>query len=65
EIAMDNKIDSQMMIDVSSNVFVSRNITLFGSIRNVTNESFIVSRRPAGLRPGMPRNFQIGLKAVF
>jgi Fe(3+) dicitrate transport protein len=65
EISRENKIGSQMVIDISSNVHVSRNLTLFGSIRNITDQTYLVSRRPAGLRPGMPRNFQLGVKAVF
>ncbi len=64
-IPSENLIGAQFITDISSNVFVNRNLTLFGSIRNLTDEAYLVSRRPAGLRPGMPRNFKVGIKAIF
>ena len=42
-----------------------KNISLFANATNLTDEVYGVARRPAGLRPGMPAAFNIGLKAGF
>ncbi|MEQ9426500.1 MAG: TonB-dependent receptor [Cyclobacteriaceae bacterium] len=63
EILDQFKTDSYYVIDVSSEYSVSRQVSLFGSIKNISNEAYIVARRPAGLRPGLPRAFLIGIKA--
>jgi Fe(3+) dicitrate transport protein len=34
-------------------------------VRNVTDEAFIVARRPAGVRPGMPRTLLLGVRWDF
>ncbi len=59
------KTDQSLVFDLSTEYSISREVSLFGSIKNLTDQSYIVSRRPAGLRPGMPRSFTIGMKAQF
>lgn len=59
------KTDQYMVLDLSSEYSISREVSLFGSIKNITDQSYIVARRPAGLRPGLPRSFTIGMKAQF
>ena len=34
----------------------------FVSVQNISDEAYIVARRPAGVRPGLPRTFVAGLK---
>jgi Fe(3+) dicitrate transport protein len=51
------------VLDASVSYQASQNINLFASGTNLTNEVYIVSARPAGVRPGMPRAFQVGLRA--
>ena len=51
------------VLDASVSYQASQNISLFASGTNLTNEVYIVSARPAGVRPGMPRAFQVGLRA--
>ena len=65
EISAGQHIDEQFVIDFSTNIRLTRNLTLFGTIKNITNQVYLVSRRPAGLRPGIPRNFRLGLRARF
>ncbi len=65
DIPLDESTDSQFVVDFSTNYTLHKNLTLFGSIRNLTNQVYNVARRPAGLRPGMPRSFIVGLKAQF
>lgn len=65
EIPLQESTDSQFVIDFSTNYNLHKNITVFGSLRNLTNQVYNVARRPAGVRPGMPRSFVVGLKAHF
>ena len=39
--------------------------SLFLSLRNLTNQEYIVARRPAGARPGLPRTAMGGIKFKF
>jgi Fe(3+) dicitrate transport protein len=59
------KISAYYVADLSSNVLLNKYVTLFGSINNIFNNVYMVSRRPAGVRPGLPLNFRIGFKAHF
>jgi Fe(3+) dicitrate transport protein len=40
-------------------------VTAFGSVKNVTDATYIASRRPEGIRPGLPRMIHIGLRMDF
>lgn len=62
EILKNEKIDSNFIIDFAANYNATRYLSIFGSVTNMFDEVYVVARRPAGLRPGMPRAFQIGLK---
>ncbi len=57
--------DSYFVIDASAGYNLTMNITLFANATNLTDRIYIVARRPAGLRPGMPRAVNIGIKANF
>ena len=65
EIQANEKTDAYFVIDASANYIMYKNISLFTSVTNITDKVYIVARRPAGLRPGMPRAFIVGLKATF
>ncbi len=58
-------IDSFFVIDASVNYMLHKNITLFSNVTNLTGQVYNVARRPAGLRPGMPRAFNFGIKVNF
>jgi Fe(3+) dicitrate transport protein len=64
-VPAENLIPAYMLLDASVNYNLSSYISLFGSVTNITNAAYLVARRPAGLRPGMPRAFNIGLRANF
>ena len=57
-----NRIRSNFIVDLSGNGKISRAVTVFSAINNLTNKVYAVARRPAGLRPGLPRTFQAGVK---
>lgn len=61
-IPFEEEIPAQMTIDMSATYHLNYNISFFGSIRNLSNAVNLVSMRPAGLRPNMPRSFLAGLK---
>ncbi len=62
EIPTNVRIGSNFIIDMSANFRVTSYLTAFGSVNNLTNSVYVVAHRPAGLRPGMPRSFLVGLK---
>ena len=57
--------DRQFVMDISTTFNINANVNLFASVNNITDDAYMVARRPAGLRPGMPRSFMIGLKGRF
>ncbi len=59
------KIDAYFVVDASINYLVHPYVKLFASCVNLTDEVYLVARRPAGLRPGLPRTLQVGIKANF
>ncbi len=64
-IPPNEKTDAWFVLDASTAYNLHTGIALFASVTNITNKVYLVSRRPAGLRPGMPRAFNIGIKANF
>ncbi|MEE9371532.1 MAG: TonB-dependent receptor [Saprospiraceae bacterium] len=57
-----SRTDAYMTTDVSLNYRWTRQITAFFNVNNVTNEIYVASLRPAGLRPGLPRSYNLGFK---
>ncbi|GAB5520390.1 MAG: TonB-dependent receptor [Rhodothermales bacterium] len=57
--------DARFVLDLSADVQVTRYAAIFASIRNLTDATYIVARRPAGLRPGLPRTLSLGVKTQF
>jgi len=64
-IPANEKTDGYFVLDASANYSIHKNVSLFTNATNLTNKVYLVARRPAGLRPGMPRAFNIGIKANF
>lgn len=57
------RIDHNLVFDLAADHTLNRHLNLFGSINNLFNEVYAVARRPAGLRPGMPRGVMVGIRA--
>ncbi len=57
--------DAHTVFDLSTEYAITPKNRVFLSIRNLTNEIYIAARRPAGLRPGLPRTFLAGFKTDF
>ena len=59
------KTDSYFIIDVSAYYELFENVEIFGTINNLFEEEYIVSRHPHGPRPGAPRLASIGVQYKF
>lgn len=64
-IPENQRIESRTLFDISGEIDVSRDASLFASVQNVTDETYIAAFRPAGARPGLPRTFLAGIKVKF
>lgn len=64
-IADDERVDSRTLFDLSAEYRVHPNASLFASVENLTDETYLTARRPAGVRPGMPRTGWLGAKFRF
>lgn len=60
-----NSTDSYFLLDATTSYQVNDLARVFINARNLTDATYIVSRRPAGVRPGLPRTFMGGLKLTF
>jgi len=65
EMIQTESTDQTFIVDISGQYNFSWHLGVFGSIRNITNNTYIVARRPAGVRPAMPRSLTAGIKANF
>ena len=54
--------DARLLLDLTGEYQVSEGTRLFAGIQNLTDETYIAARRPAGARAGLPRTFMAGLK---
>jgi Fe(3+) dicitrate transport protein len=54
--------DPFVVFDVSALLRVTDELAVYGKVENLLNESYIVSRRPYGARPGRPRFVFGGVK---
>ena len=58
-------VDAALILDLSGEYRIVGHIRLYFSVRNVTDQVYIVAQRPAGIRPGLPRTFAAGIKFDF
>jgi len=65
EITQSESTDSYFLIDASADYQVQKHLRLFLRGTNLSDKTYVVSNRPAGLRPGLPRAFSFGIKASF
>lgn len=57
--------DSYFITDISTDYQLFTAVNLFINVRNLFDNRYIVSDRPAGLRPGLPRTVMGGLRVTF
>jgi Fe(3+) dicitrate transport protein len=57
--------DTYLLFDLNSSYSLNSDIELFVNVRNLFNNNYIVSDRPFGVRPGLPRTFMGGIKVAL
>ncbi len=57
--------DSYFTADLSAEYQLISKLRLRAMVRNLTDETYVVARRPAGLRPGMSRSVMLGFTWGF
>ena len=60
-----NALKAYWVIDISSNYKISTKTTLFATLNNALNTTYIVANLPQGYRPGMPIAVMTGVKVNF
>jgi len=60
-----SRTDEAFTIDIAVNYKLSKELSAFVNVNNALNIIYVVSRRPAGVRPNLPRTYNVGLKANF
>ena len=55
------RTDAYAVLNLSADYELSQRASLFANLQNVANNRYIVARRPAGVRPGLPRLFMAGI----
>ncbi|MFA9190023.1 TonB-dependent receptor [Flavobacterium sp. FZUC8N2.13] len=58
-------VPNNTVVDFASKYRFNKNFSLTGNINNLFDTNYLVSRVPAGLRPGMPFSASIGIAAQF
>jgi Fe(3+) dicitrate transport protein len=64
-IPANERTASYFVVDASAYYTLHKHFSLFANATNLTNDTYVVARRPAGLRPGMPLALNGGIKATF
>ncbi|MQP25112.1 TonB-dependent receptor [Flavobacterium sp. LMO8] len=64
-IPNENSVPSNTVVDFGSKYKFNKHFSLTGNINNLFDTTYLVSRVPAGLRPGMPFSASIGIAAQF
>lgn len=56
------KIDSFFIVDLTMDFQIHKNVKLFTNFKNITNDTYLVTRLPDGPRPGLPFSMLGGLE---
>ena len=58
-----DRVGAHVVLDAMAEAPLGRGVELTARVANVTDAVYEVARRPAGLRPGLPRTVTVGLRA--
>jgi Fe(3+) dicitrate transport protein len=64
-IRPEQSTDEYVLLDFSADYAIYRGVKLFAQVRNLTDLTYVAARRPAGLRPGLPRSVLLGAEWSF
>ncbi len=54
--------DAFLVFNLFGEVGLGQNVRAFANLQNIADSAYIVARRPAGVRPGLPRTLLFGIK---
>jgi Fe(3+) dicitrate transport protein len=54
-------IESRVVWDLMANWQLTKRLASYVKVENLSDKTYVASRRPAGLRPGLPRTAYVGL----
>ena len=57
----EESIDSHVIVDFVAAWSLSQNLATYVKVDNLLDETYVAARRPAGVRPGLPRTAYIGI----
>ncbi len=61
----EESVEGFATFDFSSNLYLNKYMSFNLSINNLLDNRYSAAARPAGLRPGMPRSFIVGIKVFL
>jgi Fe(3+) dicitrate transport protein len=64
-IANSEKVAANFIVDLSTKYFVNKKLNITANVINLLDNTYAVSRVPAGLRPGHPFGIYGGLEFRF
>ena len=64
-IVASDRIDDRVLVDLSAEIDLHRNLSLFGPVQNLFDVTYNAGFSPAGARPGAPRLAMGGIRARF
>jgi Fe(3+) dicitrate transport protein len=64
-IPVEERIPRHYVVDLAGQVMPTKRTVLYLNFHNLTNNRYMVSRRPFGARPGMPFQLMAGFKYSF
>jgi Fe(3+) dicitrate transport protein len=59
------EIPAYTTLDFNLRYAFDKQLSVFGTVRNLTDEKYIASRNPDGIFPGVERNFEVGASYKF
>jgi len=59
------RTESALVWDLTGGYRLNDRVELYARVENLSDETYVVARRPAGARPGQPRSGFIGIRASF
>ena len=64
-IGVTDVVDERIIFDLAGSFALTDRIALFARVDNLFDDQYAVSRRPLGLRPGVPQRFVGGARVSF
>ena len=55
-------VDSHVVWDMMASWQFTENLSTYLKVDNLLDETYVAARRPAGLRPGLPRTAYLGIR---